>query len=458
MYVTDTIAAIATPAGSGAVGIVRVSGPRSTAVAGQVFLASRAPTLWASHRLYHGRLRGLDGCFIDDGLAVIMRAPHSYTGEDVLELHCHGSPVVLTQILANVLRCGVRPAERGEFTKRAFLNGRLDLAQAEAVADLVGARSSRGAALAAAQLGGNLSATLAGIRESLVGLKALLEAQIDFSDEDILISTRQLVDRLDQAQLQIERLDKTYNHGAMIRSGLRIAIVGKPNVGKSSLLNALLGVDRAIVTDQPGTTRDTIEEAADFGGIPVVLTDTAGLRDEGAADAIERVGMQRSAEALQQAQVSLVVLDRSRRLDADDRNVLETAGRSPCVLVLNKSDLKPQIDESEIESLSVGAPLARVSATTLDGLDEIRRAVIRLVDQDPGAENGPVICSARHHAALLQAAAALRLARDSIAASHPPDVIAVDVQDALDHIGAITGSVTSEDVLDRIFSQFCIGK
>lgn len=452
MYVADTIAAIATAPGVGGVGIVRVSGPGATAIAERVIIATQATAAWVSHRLYRGQLCAVDGAVIDDGLAVLMRAPNSYTGEDVLELHCHGSPVVLRHVLMHVLASGARLAEPGEFTKRAFLNGRLDLAQAEAVIDLVGARSEAGAVLAAAQLGGQLSAALGRIRDDLVHLKALLEAQIDFAEDEVQIAHHELLATLNQAETAIVRLVDTFKHGSLVRDGLRVVIVGKPNVGKSSLLNALLGSDRAIVTEVAGTTRDTIDEVIDFAGVPVVLTDTAGLRDEALADPVERIGMARTGIALRQAQVRLVVLDASRAFDSEDQLVLDAVRDQPYIVVLNKSDLAPV-------STTWDGPCVRVSAKALSGLEELRQAVVQLVERgEPPRADDPVISNARHRAALLQCLDALRLARQSIDEARPPDLIAVDVQAALDHIGTITGAVSSEDVLDRIFAEFCIGK
>jgi tRNA modification GTPase len=458
MYVTDTIAAIATPAGPGAIAILRVSGNLCRAVAQRVFRGSVPVQAWRSHHLYHGRLLDGDGTPIDAGLAVLMRAPRSYTGEDVLELHGHGSPLVMRRILTHVLACGARLAEPGEFTKRAFLNGRIDLPQAEAVIDLIRARSSAGAALAAAQLDGRLSEALADIRERLLHLKALLEALIDFSEEDVVIPSAQIAGIAQDAGAAIESLLATYRHGSLVREGLRVALAGKPNVGKSSLLNALLGSDRAIVTEIAGTTRDTIEESADFHGIPVVLTDTAGLRDTGSVDPIERLGIHRAAAALRQAHVVVAVLDRSRALDEEDRSVLTSLQGSRFVVAANKIDLPPAWESEDLE-LPGGTPVVRVSAQQRLGLDPLRQAVVQLVEQNaaPPAD-APVLTNARHQAALQRSREALRLACASIDAQQPADLVAVDAQAALDEIGSITGAITSEDVLDRIFQEFCIGK
>ncbi len=457
MYTEDTIAAIATPQGPGGIGVVRLSGPQCVAIAAAVFRGRRPAHEWTSHRMYRGMILDVAGAALDEALAVHMRAPHSYTGEDVLELHCHGSPALVRQVLARVLCCGARAAQPGEFTKRAFLNGRLDLAQAEAVIELVQARTGDAAQLAVQQLGGRLSTHVDNLRTQLIHLKALLEAQIDFSDEDVEVKQVELLGCINKSISIVTKSINTYSHGKLLREGVRVAIIGKPNAGKSSLLNALLGEERAIVTPIAGTTRDAIEEAVDFDGIPVVLTDTAGLRQMEHADPIERMGMERTGGTIAASQLLLPVLDASAPLDAADHTVLETARGLPAVLVLNKIDLGPPVFEPI--AVAAGMPVVQVSAQQRSGLPELRRAVIAVATSGLTVEHGtPVLTNARHHAALTQAVDSLQLARQSISAGQTADLVAVDVQDAIDHIGSITGIVTSEDVLDRIFSEFCIGK
>jgi tRNA modification GTPase len=457
MYANETIAAIATPPGPGGIGIVRLSGPRCVAIVDTVFVTHRPAVQWTSHHMYRGRILDAGGAGLDEALAVLMRAPQSYTGEDVLELHCHGSPAVMRGVLARVLGCGARLAQPGEFTKRAFLNGRLDLAQAEAVIELVRARTSGAAQLAAQQLAGRLSVELDDLRSRLVRLKALLEAQIDFSDEDVEVAPAELFGIVDKCIYNTSQLISTYKHGKLFRDGVRVAIIGKPNVGKSSLLNALLGEDRAIVTPIPGTTRDAIEEAADFDGIPVVLTDTAGLRQMERADPVERMGMQRTSDTIAEAQLVLPVLDASAPLDAEDLAVLDAARQLPSVLVVNKIDLGPAVFDAS--ALTHDSPVVQVSARHCTGLTELRQAVVATVTGGSTIEpQAPVLVNVRHYTALTQVLASLRLARESISAGQPADLVAVDVQDTIDHVGAITGIVTNEDVLDRIFNEFCIGK
>ena len=449
MYESDTIAAIATPAGPGSIGVVRASGPTAEHLARGVFQRHR-PGAWQSHRLYGGRILAGDGTPLDDGLAVLMRAPRSYTGEDVLELQCHGSPVLVQRVLQSLLSRGARPARPGEFTQRAFLNGKLDLAQAEAVADLITARTGDAASVAADQLFGRLSAHLGDLRTELIRAKGHLEACIDFSEEDLDLDVGGLAADLDRVRTNVGALLRTYARGRLLRNGLHVAITGRPNVGKSSLLNALLGSERAIVTEQPGTTRDIIEESADFDGIPVVLADTAGLRDSD--DAVERIGVERARRVAEAADVVLVVLDTARPL-AGQETLLEDGS----IAVLNKIDLPTAWRPEEIAAIEARHPAVRVSATVPRGLDALRQAVIRRAG---GAftDQLPTLTSARQHDALVKVEVSLTHALGALHKGLPPDLVAVDLQAALDHVGAVTGLVTSEDVLDAVFREFCIGK
>jgi len=450
MYEADTIAAIATPPGPGGIGVVRVSGARAAQLADDVFRRRHAAG-WQTHRLYHGRIIATDGTAIDEGLAVLMRAPHSYTGEDVLELHCHGSPVLLQRVLQSVLGRGARPARAGEFTQRAFLNGKLDLAQAEAVAELVRARTSDAAHAAAEQLFGGLSAHLAALRQTLIGAKAHLEACIDFSDEELGLDAAAIGNDLAGAHRGIAALLRTYARGRLLRDGLRVAITGRPNAGKSSLLNALLGAERAIVTAEPGTTRDVIEASADFDGVPIVLYDTAGLRD--GIDAAERLGIDRARSVAAGADVVLVVLDTSSSL-APQRALLD---RGEALAVLNKIDLPMAWTADELAAVSARAPVVRVSATVPLGLDALRDAITQRA-RIAWSDHLPTLTSARQFDALAKAEASLTRAIDALGHGVPADLIAVDLQAALDHVGAVTGVVTSEEILDAVFREFCIGK
>ena len=451
MYDPDTIAAIATPPGPGGIGIVRVSGPLAAALAEAVVeRRSRGP--WHSHRLYAGRIRGAGGAVVDDGLAVLMRAPHSYTGEDVLELHCHGSPVVLDQVLGALLAGGARPALAGEFTKRAFLNGKLDLTQAEAVQALVAARTADAAQTALTQLGGGLSGHLGGLRERLVRARAHVEALLDFGDEDVGLDAAALDDDLAGAAAAVDALLATAARGELLHRGLRVALSGRPNAGKSSLLNALLGAERAIVTPEPGTTRDVIEATLDLQGVPVTLIDTAGLRDSD--DAVERLGIARAEHAAAAADVVLLVLDTTRPL-AEQAALLDRAGDA--VAALNKCDLPPAWSPADEAAVAAAHACVRISATAPFGLDALRQALLARAGAQ-WADNLPPLTSARQREALARVARSLAAARTARAAGLPPELVAVDLQAALEHIGAVTGAVTSEDVLDAVFREFCIGK
>ena len=454
MYAADTIAAIATPPGAGGIGVVRVSGPLASEIAGRV-LVTKSPTAWQTHRFYHGTVVDPSGDSLDEALAVIMHAPHSYTGEDVLELHCHGSPVGLRRVLATVLAHGARLAQPGEFTRRAFLNGRLDLSQAEAVAELIQARTDSGARAAASQLFGRLSETLEQIRARLIDLRARLEVQIDFSEEDVVVDQEHLADDLEDALVRVRQLLGSYTHGRLIRDGLRVVIAGKPNVGKSSLLNALLQAERAIVTATPGTTRDVVEDWADFNGVPVVLSDTAGLRET--SDPIETIGVGRARAKIDDADVVVAVFDASRPIDSQDEPVIEALAGRRSVIVLNKDDL-PRASDHVVPDSLLGTRV-RVSALLATGLDELRAAVVDCVsgERDQPTDT-PTVTLERHRDALEKTRASLELALTSVRQRVPPELIAVDLQNAADHLGGITGVITSEDVLDRIFSKFCIGK
>ena len=450
MYRQDTIAAVATPPGPGAIGVIRVSGPDCERIAAAVF-ARESTRPWRPRVLYRGMIRR-DGAPLDDALAVLMRAPHSYTGEDVLELHCHGSPAVLHAALQQVLRAGARPAEAGEFTKRAYLNGKLDLTQAEAVIDLIRARTPEGAAQAAEQLFGHLGYHLDELRGRLIRIKGHLEARIDFSDEEIDFDDAALGAEIGSALGRVRDLLRTYARGRLLKQGLRLAITGRPNVGKSSLLNALAQADRAIVTAMPGTTRDVIEEGLDFAGVPVIVADTAGLRD--APGEIERIGVERARAVAQAADVVLVVLDRSVPFEPPAHWPHQD---QRCVFVLNKIDRPAAWDTEVLGDRRRDHPLVEVSARRGDGLDDLRRTVVEAAGFVHG-DSLPALTSIRQREGLAAVEEDLLRALSAARAATPPDLIAVDVQLALEHVGAVTGEVNNEEVLDAIFREFCIGK
>jgi tRNA modification GTPase len=385
---------------------------------------------------------------------VIMRAPHSYTGEDVLELHSHGGALVARRVLGAVLDAGARAARPGEFTARALLNGKLDLAQAESVADVVGASTDAALRVAVDQLGGALSQWVSGMRERLIDISAHLEVAIDFSEDDVGELDRTAL-AADTAGVERALLDlaATHAHGRILREGLRVAIVGKPNVGKSSLLNHLLQTERAIVTPIPGTTRDTLEETLDLEGVPVVLVDTAGIR--GVDSEVERLGIDRTRAQIVAADLVIVMLDSSRPFATEDQTVLDATRQKSRILLINKADLAQELVFNGEADFS-----ARIRASLVDGrgIDSLKREILATGLSSPAFNEGVVILRERHRSALELAARAAGSAARSLSAGHPADLVAVDVMTALDHLGNIVGTTSSEDVLDRIFSEFCIGK
>lgn len=463
MYEHDTIAAIATPPGQGGVAIIRVSGPHAETVARQVFILSRSSQPLLSHHLYVGKIIDpLTDRPLDQGLLFLMRAPRSYTGEDVAEIHCHGGSLLARRILATVLSQGARLASPGEFTKRAFLNGRLDLSQAEGVLDLIQAKSDQGLSLAWEQLSGRLSAACTAIREKLLGLTVYVEAFIDFPEDDIPERAQAELDHdIETLSGEIAALCSTFSQGKVYREGIRTVIIGKPNVGKSSLLNLLTGTERAIVTAVPGTTRDILEETIIVGGVPLVVWDTAGLRRT--TDEVERLGVERARFGLRESELVLAVFDASRPLDEDDETVLCETVDKKMIPVLNKVDLPLVVNLGDLEIRLRENPLVHLSARCGMGLGDLEKRIQQVAfgtDSVYGNEQtgGGIVSRIRHRDALVKAEQLLRQAKTGLRQGLPLDLFAVDLRAALDHIGEITGHVTTEDILDQVFREFCIGK
>jgi tRNA modification GTPase len=453
----DTIAAISTSAGEAGIGIVRLSGSEAVAILRRIFrTAARGQVPLESHRVYYGRaVDPSSGAPIDEVLALCMLAPHSYTREDVVEIHCHGGPVPLQQVLHATLRAGARLAMPGEFTLRAYLNGRIDLAQAESVADIIRSRTDRGLSLALKGLSGGLSRRIRELRGELVRLLAYLEATIDFSEDDVPEEDVEgpLVHCLDS----VGQLLYTADQGIVFRQGVRVAIVGRPNVGKSSLLNALLRTDRAIVTEIAGTTRDTLEETANFAGVPVCLVDTAGIVEP--SDLVERLGVERSRRAIEEADLCLMVVDRSIPLCEEDRSIAATVAGRAAIIVANKADLPPGVSREELESLVEGAPVVESSTVDGRGLEELQKAVLQAVFSGRALQSDELLVSnPRHKVVLERAGSHLRDALSSLQAGLPADCSASDVRSAIDALGEITGETATEDLLESIFSHFCVGK
>jgi tRNA modification GTPase len=455
----DTIAAIATPAGVGGIGIIRISGPQSEAIARLLYRSPKGSISFKSHQLYSGRIISpATGVILDEVLITLMRKPHSYTGEDLLEIHGHGNPLILEAILTEAIRAGARLAAPGEFTRRAFLNNRMDLTQAEALMGLMTARTGRGLEIAHAQLQGALHGQIAALRQALIDILAGLETAIDFSaDEGEHPPPADAAAKLQSVFDGIQELLSTYQEGKMIRQGAGAVIIGRPNVGKSSLLNRLLGEKRAIVTAIPGTTSDFIEESIDISGIAVRLTDTAGLRNPD--NIIEKEGIDRVWEKLSAADLVIPVLDGSMPLTGEDRNLLEKTKHQNIIPVINKSDLDQRLSDEELQELLPHARLLRISAKTGAGIPALKEAVYRRLAGDQTEPNtGVVITLIRHKTALEKTMGHLMQARESLANAMSYEFIAFDLREALDSLGEIVGVTTTEDVLDRIFSTFCIGK
>ncbi len=453
----DTIAAIATPLGQGGLAVIRVSGGKALATVDALFTpASKSKTRLAkakTHTLHYGHIVR-DDQRLDEVIVSVMKAPATFTREDVVEISCHGGIRSTKTVLDAVLDAGPRLALPGEFTKRAFMHGRIDLAQAEAIADLIHARTDLALSAANEQLAGKLSQRINKLRDDLMHVLAHIEANIDFPDEDIEPDTLSgLVQRLENAGRLIDELLSTANEGQLIRRGIRAAIIGRPNVGKSSLLNQLLGRDRAIVSAVAGTTRDTISEEAQIRGIAVVFIDTAGLQESD--DPIEREGIRRSRESLAQADLILHVIDASEALTSDDQVYLADFDGKPRILVLNKSDLPNRLDQTE----SKGSPIVSVSCLNGQGIEPLKESIRNLVwDGDITSEMLEVMINSRHQEALRRASESLRTALEQLRAGTPLDLVAVDLRIGTNAVGEIVGQTTTEDLLDSIFSTFCIGK
>ncbi len=463
----DTICAIATPSGEGGIGIVRLSGPQSLAVASQIVrLRSGAPLSSVSTHILHLadvvlpasilKSRGVpQRDWLDEALVVYMKAPRSFTAEDVVEIQSHGSALVLSLLCEACVRMGARMAEPGEFTKRAFLNGRLDLSQAEAVLDTIRAKSIAGLTAAQRQLRGELAQEVEQARAALVMVLAQVEAGIDFVEEDIsFLRQEELVKVIGQAASVIQRLESTAQQGRILREGAKVVILGRPNVGKSSLMNRLLREDRAIVTDIPGTTRDVIEEGVDLAGVMVRLVDTAGIRET--VDPLEQEGIKRTRSAQEDADLRLVVIDGSMALMQEDRDLVKSVMEGNHLVVINKCDLPSKVNK---DTAGLGSNLVFVSAKTGIGLEEVCDAIrAALVSSGGDPSDGVLVTNVRHRTTLRRAAESLQQGLESSRRGLAGELISVDLRAAADALGEITGAITTDEILERIFSEFCIGK
>ncbi len=455
----DTIVAVSTPPGRGGIGIVRLSGPRAVTVAASVFRpanTARDPLTQRSFTTCFGHV--FDGeHVIDEAILTVMRAPHTYTTQDVAEINCHGGIAPVRRTLELCLHAGARVADPGEFTMRAYYYGRIDLAQAEAVADIVNATTEAGRQAAVAQLGGALSGRIDQFRQRIIDLLVEVEASIDFVDQDIeLVESAEVAARTRAVIADIDELLSTAQRGRVLREGLRVTIAGRPNVGKSSLLNALLRANRAIVTEVPGTTRDVIEDLLTIGGLPVLLSDTAGVRDTDSP--VEAEGVLRSRQAMATADMVLLVIDSSEPLAEEDRQLLAALDGRPHVVVMNKEDLPTLVDAGEVAQLT-SADTVWVSAREGTHIQELEEAVSAAVWQgEAGAAEHVILTNARHQQALEHSREGLVRAAEGAAEGRYIEFVAADLHDALAALDDILGKTPAEDIINRIFEQFCIGK
>lgn len=458
--VENTISAVITALGEGAVGIVRISGADALATAEKIFKSRSGKKLseYQHHTLVYGHVTDADGTMVDEVLCVYMQAPHSYTAEDVVEIQSHGGIQSLKKILVLTYQNGARPAEAGEFTKRAFLNGRIDLTQAEAVMDIIRSRSEASLKLAVRQQNGQLAQELRKLRSKMLDVVINLEAVIDYPEEDIEDVTFDTVaGSIADTAAGIENLLAHAHTGKILREGLRTAIVGRPNVGKSSLLNALLKEERAIVSEYAGTTRDVIEEQLLLDGVPLVLADTAGIRKT--EDYVEQIGVEKSRRLLQDAELVICVVDGSEGLTAEDEEILQAASEKPCVIIVNKSDLEIDTTLQQLQERFGIDKVMPLSARTNEGIDRFAAWLKNYVYGSEGTlSDGVYVQNARHEELLRQALQSLQDAQRAAQERLPYDCIVIDVRNAIDLLGEITGDTVQDEIINEIFARFCIGK
>jgi tRNA modification GTPase len=451
----DTIAAIATPPGDGAIAIIRLSGPEALLIGDRVFRGNTSLLAAPGFTAHLGHIVHPAGTHLDQAIATVYRAPHSYTGEDAVEISCHGGGFLTAGVLESLLAAGARAAGPGEFTRRAFINGKLDLTQAEAVADLIASRSERARRISIEQLQGKFGEHVRQLRRQLIELCSLMELQLDFSEEGIeLVSNEEIKKKIECVTVSVDGMLTSYETGKLIREGISVALVGPPNVGKSSIFNALLKHDRAIVTHIPGTTRDTIEESIVLDGITFRLTDTAGVRES--ADIVESKGIDRSLKAISSADMILLVQDDDVVDAALIPGIMEVSKPGRVIIVRNKSDLLPHVPPDRPGSTP---PVIHVSARTEYGMDGLRSLLLRSAGAGTGSsDGGQIVTRERHRAALQTTTERLTGALSAVQSGTSTEFIALDVRTAADALGAITGEVTTEEILNTIFSSFCVGK
>ena len=459
MFIDDTIAAIATAPGEGGIGIIRISGEKSLQVAQSIFKSKSGKMIkdYNARTLIYGTVVDNEKV-IDEVLVAYMKGPNSYTAEDVIEINCHGGFISVKKILELILSKGVRLAEAGEFTKRAFLNGRIDLSQAEAIIDVIKSKTDMAHEVAQSQLEGSLAKKIKDLRMNVTEVLAHLEVSIDFAEEDVEEITYQtLEEKALELRNEIKKLYDTAESGKILRDGLKTVIVGKPNVGKSSLLNSILGENRAIVTDIAGTTRDVIEEFVNIKGIPLKIVDTAGIRET--EDVVEKIGVEKSRESFSTADLVIMVLDASRKLSEEDMEILESLKNKKTIVLLNKMDLEPQIELEKIEEFVNSEDIIKISALKHQGIEELQDKIEAMVYHGSVKNSSNLmITNSRHKDALFKAYESINDAISAIEQRMTYDFIEVDFKNIWDYLGYINGDTVREDLLDTIFANFCIGK
>ena len=460
MLLEDTIVAISTPIGVGGIGIIRVSGKEAISIVNKIFKAANKKSLMEveSHTITYGHIINQSGKVLDEVLVMLMKAPKTFTREDVIEINCHGGPIPLNSVLMELINAGARLADSGEFTKRAFLNGRIDLSQVEAIMDIIEAKTELSLSQAVGQLEGNLSKKIKAYQDTLIQIIARIEVSIDYPeyDQDEPI-TNDFEQELKALNSELNELLKTADTGKMIREGVKTAIVGRPNVGKSSLLNALLEENKAIVTDIPGTTRDVVEAYLNIDGIPYQLLDTAGIRET--EDIVEQIGVERSKSSIEEADLVLMLIDSHTGILDKDQEILSQVKGKHVIYVLNKSDLESNITQEMLAEYLGNGSIIRISAKEQKGLNELRQAMKQVVMKgDAQVANGATISNQRQKQALINAIKSLEKVIEAIEMGLPEDCLAIDLHDAFGHLGMIVGESIKEEIINQLFSRFCLGK